>query len=63
MQKIKGYLTVKEFAMKVGVTPQAIAKALKAKKKRIKKAVCAGYMFLIHESEVKHFKRMRESTR
>ena len=63
MQKLKGYLTVKAFAAKAGMTDQAIRKAITAKRKRIKKFVKIGFMYLIHESEVNHFKRMRESTR
>ena len=63
MHKLKRYLTVKEFASKVKMTTQAIHKALKAKRNRIKKFVEIGSIYLIHESEVKKFKRMRESTR
>ena len=63
MHKIKGYLTVNEFAGKVGMTAQGIRKALGAKRNRIKKFVEIGSIYLIHESELKRFKRMRESTR
>lgn len=63
MQTFKGYLTVRDFADKVGMTDQAIRKALTAKRKRIKKFVKVGSMYLIHESELRNFKRLRESTR
>jgi len=63
MHKLKGYLTVIEFAAKVGMTTQGIRKALLAKRNRIKKFVEIGSIYLIHESEVKKFKRLRESTR
>lgn len=63
MQTFKGYLTVRDFADKAGMTDQAIRKALTAKRKRIKKFVKVGLMYLIHESELRNFKRLRESTR
>ena len=63
MEGPKDYLTVKQFAKKVGMSTQAIHKILNSKKKRITKFVNIGFMYLIHKSELKDFKRLRESNR
>ena len=55
MNPFKGYLTIGEFAKKAGITVQGVHKALKDKKRKIKKVTRIGYVYLIHESEMKKF--------
>lgn len=59
MDPLKGYLTICELAKKAGVSVQAVHKALKSKKRKIKKFSRIGYVYLIHKSELKKFTRRR----
>lgn len=55
--KLEDYITVSEFAERVGVSVQAIHKAIKAG--RIKGHKRFGYVFLINKNEAGLFKKDR----
>ena len=54
MPNISAYMSVKEFSKLVGVTVQAVHKAIKAG--RVKQCKRIGYVYLIGSGEVKKFK-------
>ncbi len=57
MTKMESYILISEFAEAVGVTVQAIHKAVK--QGRIKDTKRMGQFWLIHKSEIQRFKENR----